>query len=801
MGEVFLKFFWRGISLSPLLMAVFVLTPYCRKKYRASVIRSVWILFGILLLVPWNISGFSFLEIQPNLLVREQKQEEEPENKDETAQTKAYVADTVQTTVETVSTEKSEKILLETKEEMRQEIRDSLWIPKSNRQKVLETVGYVWLSGAVLFGLWMIGNYLWWKKRVFSWNRQAGKRLQSMVLEAARQTGVRPPKVYINDRVGTPLLSGAFRFVLLIPPDMAMEEEGIVKEERDACREEGEQAQTAWHLALCHECMHKKKKDLWVQMMWAVLNCIYWYHPLVYLSQKNVRDALEFACDESVLEGKDEKEKISYGEALLFFAKSRRDVSKYLILSFARGGSQLEGRIYSIFGKGQRKKGKQLLILFLVIGMVSSNLIGCEGKSSTADFRKTEELVICFDNTRYGDMMRASETYVNNVLNYYKVKYPDVEVKLEGVALGGDSAESEAARKRLKTEIMAGDGPDLLICSGDDLMDNPVKQMESGLFCDLNPYLEKSEEISEQELNQAILESGQVEGAQYLMPLDYNIYHALSKNGVLEKYGFSVEEAQTSEGFLDQAEKFYEASKNEVPLMLGWGIQRENTMFGCSLCVLFPELLDDADGILPFEDNDVKRWFSLYRAEREALLKNWTGMEEDPECGKNYLLEDSISWELIFGYDSTLEDGKPVYLMFQSEGNGTTAVVSSWAGVLENAKNKQNAWNFIEMMLSYDSQRLCVKDRSLPVRTDMQEELKSTMQQYSGNLLVTMSEEEADQLIEDMIDAMTNVNDAVISDSVYEKILEYFEPYVTGEASYEECAEKAQQYYEIYLSE
>lgn len=148
-----------------------------------------------------------------------------------------------------------------------------------------------------------------------------------------------------------------------------------------------------------------------------------------------------------------------------------------------------------------------------------------------------------------------------------------------------------------------------------------------------------------------------------------------------------------------------------------------------------------------------------------------------------------------------LEEDKLTVLPLSSNGEGMTAVVNTWAGILSGAENKKNAWDFIELMLSYNGQKLTVRDNQLPVRTDLDKEILSYWETNYMADYSLMAQGEKEKLRNQVLHELKDISEAVLSKDLYMKILEYFEPFVTGEESYETCCEKAQQYYNIYCSE
>lgn len=785
MGELFVWSMERMLILGAVLGVVLWFRKRRAQGYSGAAWRMLWIGFGILLLVPFRLPGISLWELMP-----EQPQVRDERRVEETQQEKSLAAAAREEKASVPAAEHPEKNGQSTsappvtEEQIRKEIRDSL-LAGEKKAEPWEILAWVWLFGVGLSALWAAARYIWWRKTVLPWNRRVtDETVLASAEAAARRCGTSVPPLYQNPRLDSPVLFGVLRPVIILP------------------EHEGKAEETAW--ALLHECVHKRRRDLWIRGLWAVIQWVYWYHPVIYLARTCMAEDLEEACDEAVLKDCTREERQAYGEALLSFARPhRRGTPASAQLAFSMEKERLMRRFQRIFSTEPKKKGRRMLAAFLALGVLTPTLFGCGRTAGEAELEETDQLVICYDASSYS--VGLSELYVNNVLSYYRAAHPDVEVILQAAKIGGDSVESQAERKRLKTEIMAGNGPDLLVSTCDALLDNPQKQMESGVFLDVSPYLEKSEEIDRSVLNPQVMECGQADGGQYLIPLSYRVYHMISGKQTLAQYGFQKENCGERKGYLAEVEAFYERTQYRLPLTLAYldGEGNIYDTYGNSFSALFPDFFSDANGELPFADEDVRKWFALYRQERETLKNH--GVADTGYIAEDYLWETGSGIDLLYVADGMLlEEDTPVYLSFQQEKAGATAVVDTWAGILEGAKNKKNAWDFLEMMLSRDIQRLCVKDGQLPVRTDLGEEIMAQMEKADGTWdywEVKMSDTERQALFTEIVDAMTNVGNAVISENLYDRVLEYFEAYFGGEASYDACAEDAQRYYDIYCSE
>jgi beta-lactamase regulating signal transducer with metallopeptidase domain len=124
--------------------------------------------------------------------------------------------------------------------------------------------------------------------------------IQGMAAEiAARLDLQRVPDVRMSDQVGTPLVAGLVRPVVLLPAGCF-----------DALPERQQR------LALCHELAHLKRADLWLGCVPALAERMFFFHPLARLAAREYAFWRESACDFAVLEALDSAPQ-EYGRLLL----------------------------------------------------------------------------------------------------------------------------------------------------------------------------------------------------------------------------------------------------------------------------------------------------------------------------------------------------------------------------------------------------------------------------------------------------------------------------------------------------
>jgi beta-lactamase regulating signal transducer with metallopeptidase domain len=162
---------------------------------------------------------------------------------------------------------------------------------------------------AVMLGLWLCGVGLALAASLRRWrmttdvierSEPAPDAATRIAGEVAATIGLRrTPPIRISQEVGTPLVAGALRPVVVVPA------------ERFAALSSDEQ-----RMALCHELAHVKRADLWLGCVPALAERIFFFHPLVRLAAREYALCREAACDAAVIAALDTSPR-EYGRLLL----------------------------------------------------------------------------------------------------------------------------------------------------------------------------------------------------------------------------------------------------------------------------------------------------------------------------------------------------------------------------------------------------------------------------------------------------------------------------------------------------
>lgn len=126
---------------------------------------------------------------------------------------------------------------------------------------------------------------------------------------------------------------------------------------------------------LLHELGHARRGDLWVQWLFAVVQCVHWFNPAVWLAARVAQTDRELACDAWVLRRADLREPEQYGATLVKAAQLLR--SRWHLppaaITMAMSKGSLFSRVRSI-GQFQPIAGWRAVLGSVGVGLFLSSL-------------------------------------------------------------------------------------------------------------------------------------------------------------------------------------------------------------------------------------------------------------------------------------------------------------------------------------------------------------------------------------------------------------------------------------------
>ena len=203
-----------------------------------------------------------------------------------------------------------------------------------------ELLRYLWYGGMALTGLWFLAGNL-----RFRWKLR--RRRRPYPVEGC------PVPVYLAEGwLASPCLVGLLRPAIYLTPAAAATEE-------------------RQRHVIAHELTHRRHLDPLWSLLRSVCLVVYWFDPLVWAAALASRTDGELACDEAVLAGLGQEERLAYGRSLLALVPVRRTGGDPFLTAttMAAGKRQLKDRIGRI--AQARRTTALALTLALVLAAVT----------------------------------------------------------------------------------------------------------------------------------------------------------------------------------------------------------------------------------------------------------------------------------------------------------------------------------------------------------------------------------------------------------------------------------------------
>ncbi len=263
-----------SITTSAVLLILFLLLSFFRKRYSAKWCYILWLIVAVRLIIPFRVTFFlpekvSDLPIS-SVLVQEKSVPSE----------KANVAVKTEEPKEPASKEKTDQSFNSlgfkssfASENVAQKTR------KTEKPYLNLILTMIWLGGASLYFGYYIWQYIVFRKRIKPY----------LVYE---EEGI-----YRCSMIKSPLLIGFFKPQILIPDfDYTTEEKDLI---------------------IKHEMTHYKRGDMWYKLILVLANALHWFNPVIYLFVRYAQCDLEYSCDDIVVKNCDLAYRKNYSKMIV----------------------------------------------------------------------------------------------------------------------------------------------------------------------------------------------------------------------------------------------------------------------------------------------------------------------------------------------------------------------------------------------------------------------------------------------------------------------------------------------------
>ena len=211
---------------------------------------------------------------------------------------------------------------------------------------------------------------------------------------------------------------------------------------------------------------------------------------------------------------------------------------------------------------------------WLAVIMMALMLCGCGTQGAAQETDGADELWIVTD--KMSDL-------IETVTNQFQAEYPDVTLRIDVCS------NSEEELEQLRTEVMAGKGPDVFVflaenVSASNLIVDVNQFVSNGHCLDITAYYEQDTLLNQDGFAASVMEAGVVDGKRYVLPLRYNMPVIYADVQQLESAGLTVDDLKG--GMTGLTEALEKMGENAVVSEYG------NFYFYLYWMNLLPELID-----------------------------------------------------------------------------------------------------------------------------------------------------------------------------------------------------------------
>ena len=372
------------------ILAMLVLKPLWRERYRAKTRCWLWLALAVFLLLPVDFS------------VKNAPVQAAPP-KDYT-----LFVGTDKTAIQ--STDNLFGDMAEKSGQSPAQVRDTIiQRPVTNPEQkttryipVTTILFYGYLAGAAAFLLYQGLSYALFRRTVRRWKRDVARAdYAAMLSDTARDLAVSAPEMIVCEAISTPAVTGLLRPRLLLP-----HERYDVQELRYILR---------------HELCHLKRRDMLLKLVLLAANAMHWFNPVVYLMLRQADEDIELACDSAATDGLELPERAAYSRTLLAAVQSS---VRALPATTCFGGTveRLKRRITNVLG-AQKKRGLGIVALVLALTLTAGCAVSWGNKNELSDpFGKSYTIA---DIVYIG--VEPDDTFRENAANAELLLRPDAQ--------------------------------------------------------------------------------------------------------------------------------------------------------------------------------------------------------------------------------------------------------------------------------------------------------------------------------------------------------------------------------------
>lgn len=414
LGKIFYNIIIFGTIISICIFPLLIFLSKNKYKYNFKSVYKIFVFILILLIIPINIVDFSHIK---NVI--SQNSEKIIENEGNVVKIPEIKFENDQTIIE---------------------VNNEINIKNNTVFSVSQIVPYIWISVAGVILIYNLLSYFTFiinqkKHYISNYNNKIDKILSRLCNEMKMKN----VSYVISDNIQTPMTVGIFNKKIILSKEILEENE--------------------YEFILKHELFHIKNKDIEYKFLLLILNCIYWFNPIIYMFINQIEEILELNCDENVLKGKEQLDRVKYAEILLNQIEITRNKQYKFSMNFANRRKNIMKRFSNIVEKTSKKSiigiatMSGILLIISTILIVSIPNINFAGIDNIINNEVEENIVIKQDNSSLNENIINDNTVdkdtklevdnTNNVDNRLETDDKDIKLQADNTVNGDVKLETD----------------------------------------------------------------------------------------------------------------------------------------------------------------------------------------------------------------------------------------------------------------------------------------------------------------------------------------------------------------------
>ena len=452
--------------------------------------------------------------------------------------------------------------------------------------------------------------------------------------------------------------------------------------------------------------------------------------------------------------------------------------------------------------------------LFSILSVGLILFVGCSGfvNSDLESINPVVETPVESDS-----LLIYCEPSMVNMLHFtaaiFKKEFPDVNLELRQFGNPNDPESYVAFFETLTTDLSAGKGPDVIVSF--HTFPDIHKVARSGVFENLDAYMEKDSTFLEDDFFQGVMDGGIINGERLFVPLDFWANIFVSSEETMNAFDVHFTGTPTFAQWHDTMQSFFEdfyytgqsftnlvGTMNEFTLLKYSGVHWMDYETG-EIRVRteeFRQLMEMAKVLYNLSEDtysdDWEHWFSIGGGKTVKEI-----MSQD------YLFACAITpREFVELYAGLMDQQTPVHYSFpHTDETALGASAMHFAAVNSTSKNKDMAYEFIKIMLSEEVQTndyfagFPVRKSSLALSLNKLNAEYANRSVPDGSVIFqTISENVISSFIDEMDAARYTSTDSELAAEI---IIEGMTAYFKSDRSYDACLDEVENKLSLYVFE